>query len=140
MKINIYVTVYFSDKILYGHKRVLGSPYDWTTRTVPYGRKIRRSKQTKFCGPFSSWQTTTILQIYITISTKFPNCQNHSRQRCLRSTGNLTILTYLKISSKRASKFTIRWLKITESTTSTLSWGELHYRHLKTLLAQPGRI
>ena len=33
---------------------------------------LRRSKQTKFCWPFSSWQTTTILQTFIITSTDFP--------------------------------------------------------------------
>ena len=36
-----------------------------------------------------------------------------------------------------SSKFTISWLKMTESTTSTLLWGEMRYRHLKTLMTQP---
>ena len=38
---------------------------------------LRRSKQTKFCWPFSSWQLTTTLRTFITTSTDFPNCQSH---------------------------------------------------------------
>ena len=38
---------------------------------------LRRSKQTKFCWPFSSWQITTILRTFTIISTEFPNCQSH---------------------------------------------------------------
>ena len=89
---------------------------------------LQRSKQTNFCWPFSSWQVTTILQIFTITSTEFPNCQNRSRQRCLRSTGNLKSLSCLKIYSKRASKFIISWLKMTESITSILSWGGMRYK------------
>ena len=71
---------------------------------------LRRSKEIKMCWPFSSWQTTTILQTLIIISTEFPNCQNRSPQRCQRLTGNLRSLNCLKIFSKRASKFIISWL------------------------------
>ena len=56
----------------------------------------------------ANWQTTTILQISITILTKFPNCQSDLRQRCPRSTGNLKSSSCLKIFSKRVSKFIIR--------------------------------
>ena len=101
---------------------------------------LRRLRQTKFCWPFNSWQTTTILQISVTISTEFPYCQSHLRQRCLLSTGNLKSSSCLKIFSKPVSKFIISWLKMTESTTSILSWGEIRYKHLKILMAQPGRI
>ena len=38
---------------------------------------LRRSKQTKFCRPFSSWQLTKILRTFIITSTEFPNCQSH---------------------------------------------------------------
>ena len=38
---------------------------------------LRRSKQTKFCWPFSSWQTITILRTFTITSTEFPNCQSH---------------------------------------------------------------
>ena len=37
----------------------------------------RRSKQTKFCWPFSRWQKTTILRSFTITSTEFPNCQSH---------------------------------------------------------------
>ena len=50
---------------------------------------LRRLRQTKFSWRFNSWQTTTILQISVTILTEFRNCQSHLRQRCLRSTGTL---------------------------------------------------
>ena len=40
----------------------------------------------QFFLPFSSWQTTTILQTLIKILTVFPNCQSYSRQRCPPST------------------------------------------------------
>ena len=33
----------------------------------------------QICWPFSSWQTTTILQISRAILTELPNCQNHLR-------------------------------------------------------------
>ena len=38
---------------------------------------LRRSKQTKFCWPFGSWQIITILRTFTIISTEFPNCQSH---------------------------------------------------------------
>ena len=38
---------------------------------------LRRSKQTKICWPFNSWQITTILRFFTIISTEFPNCQSH---------------------------------------------------------------
>ena len=101
---------------------------------------LRRSKQTKFCWPFSSWQTTTILLSSISISKEFPNCQSRSREQFPRSTGNLKSLSGLKIFSRRVSKPIISWLKMTESTISTLSRGDMRYKHLKTLMAQPERI
>ena len=116
----------------------------WTT--LPVNRKsavripLRRSEQTKFFWPFISWQTTTFLQTFIITSTEFPNSQNRSPHRCQRLTGNLRSLSCLKIFSKRASKLTISWLKITESITSILSWGETAYRLSKTLTAKPERI
>ena len=70
---------------------------------------LQRLKQTKFCWPFSSWQTTTILQFSITILTEFPNCQCCSRQRCPRSTGNLKSSICFEIFSKRASESIISW-------------------------------
>ena len=57
----------------------------------------RRAKQTRFCWPFSSWQVTTFLQISMTISTEFLNCQNRSRQRCPGWMWNLRSLSCLKI-------------------------------------------
>ena len=102
---------------------------------IPLGQ----SKQTKFWSTFSSWQTTTFLRISITISTEFPNYQNHSRQRCPRSTGNLRSLSCLKIFFERASKFKISWLKMTESTTSIPWWGQMRYKQFKTLMAEPER-
>ena len=101
---------------------------------------LKRLRQTKFCWHFSSWQTTIVLQISITILTEFPNCQSHLRQRCQRLTGNLKSSSCLKICSKPVSKFKINWQSRTELTTSILSWGEMHYRHLKTLMAPPERI
>ena len=62
---------------------------------------------------------------------------SHLRQRCPRSTGNLKSSSCLKIFSKRVTKFIISWLRRTESITSILSWAEMHYRHLKTLMALP---
>ena len=53
-------------------KTVLPVNHNSTVRTPP-----RRSRQTKFCWPFSCWQITTILRIFTKISTKFPNCQSH---------------------------------------------------------------
>ena len=41
---------------------------------------LRQSKQTNFCWPFSSWQTTIILQSFIKTSTESSNCQNRSTQ------------------------------------------------------------
>ena len=38
---------------------------------------LRRSKKTKFCRPFSSWQIITILRAFTITSTEFPNCQSH---------------------------------------------------------------
>ena len=38
---------------------------------------LRRSKQTKFCWAFSSWQIVTILRTFTIISTEFPNYQSH---------------------------------------------------------------
>ena len=99
----------------------------------------RRSKHTNFCWTFSSWQITTILRTSKKTSTEFPNCQSHKPQRCPRLTGNLRNLNCLKTFSKRASKFTINWPKMTESITSILSWGEMRYKFLKTLMAQPER-
>ena len=58
---------------------------------------LKRLKQTKYCWPFSSWQTTTILQTSIAIITEIPNCQSRSRQRSPRSTGNLKSSSCLKI-------------------------------------------
>ena len=52
---------------------------------------MRRSKRTKSCWPFSSWQKK-ILQISITISTEFIKCKKRSRQRCPHLTGNLKSL------------------------------------------------
>ena len=66
---------------------------------------LRRLRQTRFCGPFSSWQTTTILQNSILKITELPNCCSHLRQKCPHLTGNLKSSICLKISSKRASKF-----------------------------------
>ena len=37
---------------------------------------LRRSRQTKFCKPFNSWQTTTILRISTILLTGSPNYQN----------------------------------------------------------------
>ena len=68
---------------------------------------LRRLKQSKSFWPFSSWQITTILQIFLTIITQFPNCQSRSRQRCPRSTGKQRSSSCLKISSRRASKLII---------------------------------
>ena len=82
---------------------------------------LRRLRQTKFCGPFRSWQTATILRFSITKLTEFSNCQSHLRQRWPRSTGNLKSSSCWKIFSKRASKSIIIRLKRTESNTSILS-------------------
>ena len=68
---------------------------------------LRRLKQTKFCWPFSSWQTTKNLQISIALSTEIPNCQNRSPQRCQHLAGNLRSSNRLNIFSMRASKFII---------------------------------
>ena len=73
-------------------------------------------------------------------STEFPTCQSHSPQRWQRLTGNLKSSSCLKIFSKRASKITISWLKMTKSTTSTISWRKRRYRQLKTIMTQPERI
>ena len=76
-------------------------------RNSPVRIPLQRSKQTKFCGPFSSWQITTILLTSITRSTEFPNCQSHLPQRCPRVTGNLRSWSCLRIYSKRAPKIII---------------------------------
>ena len=101
---------------------------------------LQRSKQTKLFRPFSSWQITTTLQTSIITSTEFPTVQSQSPQRCPRSTGNLKKSSCLKNFSRQASKSKINWLKRTESTTSSLCWGEIHYKHLKKLMAQPQRL
>ena len=62
---------------------------------------LRWLRHTNFCWCFSSWQTTTIVQISKTILTEFPNCRNHLQQRCPHSTGNLKSSSCLKIFSKR---------------------------------------
>ena len=103
--------------------------------TIP----LRRSKRTNYCWPSNNWQRTTYLQTFITTLIDFPSCQSNSPQQCPRSTGNPRILGCLRTFSKGASKFTISWVKMIESTTSTLSWREMLYRHLKTLAAQPER-
>ena len=90
----------------------------------------------QFLWPFSSWRITTILQTFIKTTTEIPNCQSHSPQQCPR----LRSLSCLKTFSKRASKFIISWLKMTESTASIISWGEMRYKPLKTIMAQPERI
>ena len=95
---------------------------------------LRPWKQTNFCWPFSTWQTTTILQIFISTLIEFPNCRTHSLQRCPHLTRHLRSLSCLMNFSKRAWKFTISWLKMTESAISTLS-----YIHLKTIMAQHQR-
>ena len=95
---------------------------------------LRPWKQTNFCWPFSIWQTTTILQIFISTLIDFPNCRTHSLQRCPRLTRDLISLSCLMNFSKRAWKFTISWLKVTESANSTLS-----YIDLNTIMAQHQR-
>ena len=55
------------------------------------------NEQTKSCWTFSSWQTTTVLQIFKTFSIAFPCCQSHSPQRCQRLTLNSRNLSCLKI-------------------------------------------
>ena len=82
---------------------------------------LRRARQAKFCWPSNSWQMTTILQTFIITSTEFPNCQSHLPQRCPHLTGNLRNLICLKIYSKRASKYILSLLRMTESITSILS-------------------
>ena len=49
-------------------------------------KPLRRSKQTKFCWPFSSWQITTVLWTSKITSTEFPNCQSHQLQRSMNFT------------------------------------------------------
>ena len=63
---------------------------------------LRRSRQTNLFWPFSSWQTSTSLQFFITISTDFPSCQNRSPQRRQHLTGNLGSSSSLKIFSREA--------------------------------------
>ena len=65
---------------------------------------LQRLRQAKFCWRFSSVQTTTILQISITILTEFLNCQSQLRQRRPSSMRNLKSSTCLKTFSKRVSK------------------------------------
>ena len=65
------------------------------------------SKHTKLCWPFSSWQTTTIQQISITISTDCPCCQSGSPQRWPRLTAKPRTLSSLRNFSDRASDFTM---------------------------------
>ena len=111
--------------------------------TLPVNRnsavktRLRQLKQTKLCWPFSSWQITTIPKTSLTTLLEFPSCQSHSRQRFPNSTGNLKSSSCLKISSKWAAKSVTSWLKKTESTTSILSWGEMHYKQLKTVMPKP---
>ena len=102
---------------------------------------LRRLKQTNFCWPFSSLQKTASLQIFIAISTKYPNSKNRSPQRCPCLTENLKSLSSLKTFSKWASKFLFSWLKMTESTISTLVCGKMRrYKLLKVWTVQPERI
>ena len=63
-------------------------------------KPLRRSKQTKFRRPLTSWQTTTILQTFIITSTEFPNFRNHLSQRCPRLTGNRRSMSCLRNFSK----------------------------------------
>ena len=98
---------------------------------------LQRLKQTNNWWPFSSVQTTTTLQSSITVSKKFPICHSPSRQRCQRSLRNLRNLSCWNVFSKRAPKFIINWLKMKESTTFILSWGEMPYKDLKRIMAQP---
>ena len=79
---------------------------------------------------------TTILQTFMTIFVKFLSCQSQSLQQRPRLTGEPRGLSCLKTFSKRASKCTINWLKMTESSTPTLSWWEIRCSHSKTLTAQ----
>ena len=48
-------------------------------------------------------------------------------------------LSCLKTYSRQASKFINSWPMMTESINSILSWGEMRYKLLKTLMAQPQR-
>ena len=66
---------------------------------------LRRSKQSRFCWPFSSWQIIIILRTFTIISTEFLNCQSHEPQRCPRLTEKLRNLSSLKTFSRRVSKF-----------------------------------
>ena len=94
-------------------------------------KALRRSKQTKFRWPFSSWQTTKTLQTFVKTATEVRNYQSHSPHWCPRLTGNPRSLSCLKIFSKRASKYRVSWLKMTQSTTFILSWRGMRYKLLK---------
>ena len=59
---------------LQGSRRKTALP---VSRNSAVKTPLRRSKQTKFCWPFSSWQITTILRTSKITSTEFPNCQSH---------------------------------------------------------------
>ena len=85
-------------------------------------------------------QLAQLCKLFLITSTEFPNCQSHLPQRCPRSMVNLKSLSCWKTFCKRDSYFIINWVKMTESTTSILSWGELRYKLLKTFMAQPDRI
>ena len=50
----------------------------------------------QYFWPFSSWQTTTILQVFSTTLIEFPSLQSHSPKRCPRLTGSLRSLSCLK--------------------------------------------
>ena len=75
---------------------------------------LRRLTKSKLCWPFSSWQIAILLQTFITTVFEYPSCKSYSPQGCPRLTGNLRSLSCLKIFSKRVSKFTIHWLKMTD--------------------------
>ena len=87
-----------------GSKRKTALPVN---RNSSVRTPLQRSKQIKFCWPFSNWQITICLRTFILTSTEFPNCQSHKRQRCPRLTENLRNLNFLKTFSKRVSRFTI---------------------------------
>ena len=65
---------YFPLVHLQGSRRKTAQPVN---RKSAVKTPLRRSNQTKFCWPFSSWQIKTILRTSKISSTEFPNCQSH---------------------------------------------------------------
>ena len=65
---------------------------------------LRRLKQIKFFRHYRGWQTTTILQIFITTTIEYPSCQSRSAPRCQRLTADQRSLSCFKNSFRTSLK------------------------------------